>query len=252
MNEQQKIQEDEYDYPYHYIGKYSTGFSHFVIDEWAINYVSTIEYLIDLTKGLSPKVVLDLGCGDGRLTMELQRALKRSKIIGVDYSDKAINLAKDLNPNCYFLKKNILRESLTIKSDLVILMEVIEHIPINDLKKFIEKIYSLLKPGGCLILTVPHKNKTLEKKHFQHFDSKSIFKYFNKRFLVNKIVFIERISFLSKLISLILNNQYILIRYRFLLNTIYRLWKKYVFTAPDEGNCSRMIIVLNKKDKDEN
>jgi 2-polyprenyl-3-methyl-5-hydroxy-6-metoxy-1,4-benzoquinol methylase len=249
MKIRQQIQEDEYNYPYHYIGRRIGGFSHFVIDEWAINYVSTIEFLIKKIKQLSPKVVIDLGCGDGRFTGELHRELIGSKIIGLDYSEKAINLAKVMNQNCTFVKNNILKDRVSLKADVIVLMEVIEHIPIKDLGKFISKAHDLLKPGGHIIVTVPHKNKKLEIKHFQHFDSKSISKYFDGLFHTKETFYIERNNILSRMVSAILNNRYVIVRYNHFLQFIYLVWKKMVFIAPKENNCERMIIILNKKSK---
>ncbi|MDC0376153.1 class I SAM-dependent methyltransferase [Pelagibacteraceae bacterium] len=44
----------------------------------------------------SIKSIVDVGCGDGRITKELSETFNTKKILGIDYSSKAINLAKAL------------------------------------------------------------------------------------------------------------------------------------------------------------
>jgi len=40
------------------------------------------------------EAVLDIGCGDGKITAELARCLPNGRVVGVDSSEKMINLAK--------------------------------------------------------------------------------------------------------------------------------------------------------------
>mgnify|MGYP001366758743 CR=1 FL=1 len=80
------------------------------------------------------------------------------------------------NKNINFKTLNIIDyDSLNeLQEDTVSLIEVIEHIPTNILEKFLNKTASLIKINGSLIITVPHKNKTLQKKHYQHFSFQSL------------------------------------------------------------------------------
>ena len=48
--------------------------------------------------------LIDVGCGDGRLIYEAIGYKKFSKLVGVDYSDKAISFAKIINNNCKFYR----------------------------------------------------------------------------------------------------------------------------------------------------
>jgi len=98
---------------------------------------------------------LDVGCGDGSLTLEIAKLVKAREIYGVDISDKALKVAQrrgiiavkaDLNsdmlpfPNNYF--------------DLVTAIEVIEHLVNTD--NLLQNVWRVLKPGGLFILSTPN------------------------------------------------------------------------------------------------
>lgn len=53
--------------------------------------------------------------------------------------------------------------------DLVTLIEVLEHIPHDLCSQFLRCLGNLVNPGGALILTVPHKNQKMPRKHYRHF-----------------------------------------------------------------------------------
>lgn len=111
------------------------------------------------------KKVLDIGCGVG--TLDFYLASRGNKVVGVDISTRAINIARK---NAYFLgvSKNIRFHKLAFpqelprgKFDVVIISEVIEHIPDDILS--LERIWRLLKTGGILILTTPSIQAPLYK-----------------------------------------------------------------------------------------
>lgn len=102
-------------------------------------------------------VVLDVGCGDGYITNILKDKCK--KIIGIDYSEEAI---QDLKRNyqsmeCYHMPStNITIDPGTF--DKVICFEVLEHLTLLQAKKTVCEIYKVLKPGGMIIGSTPLRN----------------------------------------------------------------------------------------------
>jgi ubiquinone/menaquinone biosynthesis C-methylase UbiE len=55
----------------------------------------------DVIKLLDPQptdIILDLGCGDGILTYELAKLCNKGQVVGVDYSQKMINAAREKTP----------------------------------------------------------------------------------------------------------------------------------------------------------
>ena len=99
-------------------------------------------------------VVLDFGCGEGDLSNMI--AKKKAKLVhAVDYSSKAINLAKKR----FGRKKNIrfeLADATKVKNkyDVIVMSGVLEHIdaPFNLLKKMIK---SNLNKNGVIVFLSP-------------------------------------------------------------------------------------------------
>lgn len=114
--------------------------------------------VVDLLKeellNLSPRVILDAGCGDGLLAELLKKRLTGAKIYGVDISKKGLELAKKRG---VVVKKFDLNLGIphTDKSfDLVIANQVIEHLLDPDF--FLRECERVLCPEGHLILTTPN------------------------------------------------------------------------------------------------
>lgn len=102
--------------------------------------------------------ILEAGCGPGYYLRILNCLGLEMKLYGVDIDEAALTKAREI-----LNKKSIYRADLTKKLpfkenyfDKIILSEVLEHIP-ND-EKALRMVYSVLRPGGKLIITVPNKD----------------------------------------------------------------------------------------------
>jgi trans-aconitate 2-methyltransferase len=101
--------------------------------------------------------LLDIGCGDGKVTMEFAELLPEGRVLGVDNSDEMIAHAKSLFPpssfpNLDFQQADATQLSFDQRFDIVFsnaaLHWIIDHRPV------IKGIYELLKPkGGIYIQT---------------------------------------------------------------------------------------------------
>ena len=247
MNEIQQEQDVEYGFPYHYIPKYNGGFTQNYNWSWGKQYASAMEFILDEIKRDSVFIesIVDLGCGDGRLTKELSEMFTDKKVVGIDYSAKAIKLAKALNPDVKYKNKNIMNHDLE-KCDAITLIEVFEHIPLEFCADFARASAELLKEGGCMYLTVPHENKPVSYKHFQHFNYDSLMKYFQNYFNVEKVEYIQKNNKLLVLLDMIMTNKLWIINSSFLNNLFYKFYKNRYFYA-QEHNCGRMYLKLKKK-----
>jgi 2-polyprenyl-3-methyl-5-hydroxy-6-metoxy-1,4-benzoquinol methylase len=248
MNKEQIVQNEQYEYPYHYIPQYRSGFSQTYNWIWGRNYISAIEFILGEIKkdSKSIKSIVDVGCGDGRLTKELAFEFKDKHIAGYDYSKKAIDLAKAINPNLNFIKKNIINDPAAEQFDAISLVEVFEHIPIENCEDFVKGLVNLLNKDGRVYLTVPHKNKSVSEKHFQHFNYKSLTGYFEQYFRVEEVVFFDKLTKWNRVINLILVNKLFILNSRYLNNLIFKIYKKYFFVTK-EKNCGRIYLKLAKK-----
>jgi cyclopropane fatty-acyl-phospholipid synthase-like methyltransferase len=116
-----------------------------------INKFQWVIECLDLQKSDS---LLDIGCGRGELV--IYHALNGGKTTGVDFSDEAIKLAKgkagELKAECSFDINSFEGIDEEINYDRVVSVDFIEHISAQEGKIFFRKCYSLLNPGGRLVV----------------------------------------------------------------------------------------------------
>lgn len=121
------------------------------------------------------KSILDIGCSVG--TIDFFLSDKAKKIVGIDISKKAIEVAKKnseilhVSDNVFFKVLKFPEQYIQKKFDLIICSEVLEHISNDSLALRI--IYSSLKRNGTGIISIPSKNAPLYKLGFlKMFDMK--------------------------------------------------------------------------------
>jgi len=124
----------------------------------ALNHICnpyTLSFLDRNQLDLTNKVVVDVGCGIGMMTVELaKRVGPQGKVIAVDISEEQLALAKTYAhthqlTNIEFICQSAdLLERIDVKADLVYTRFLLEHVqnPIHILKQ----MYGLLKSGGRL------------------------------------------------------------------------------------------------------
>ena len=100
--------------------------------------------------------VLDVGCGDGKVTAEIARAMPRGEVVGVDASADMIafaqqNFSAKQNPNLEFRVMDARHVSFAGKFDLVFSNAALHWV--DDHQAFLRGAASVLKPGGRLILS---------------------------------------------------------------------------------------------------
>jgi 2-polyprenyl-3-methyl-5-hydroxy-6-metoxy-1,4-benzoquinol methylase len=102
--------------------------------------------------------ILDLGCGRGWLTNLLS---KYGNIVGIEPVKPVLDYAKKMFPHLEFIcgtTKDLIKDNSSFnKYNLIVVSEVIEHIPDSSKEEFIEDISKLLNEKGFLILTTPRK-----------------------------------------------------------------------------------------------
>jgi len=98
--------------------------------------------------------VLDGGCAFGSGTAPL--AAKASQVCGCDPNPELIARAKASYPGIAFETCPLEKTPYADDSfDAVILTDVLEHVA--DERATLNELFRVLKPGGCLIITTPHK-----------------------------------------------------------------------------------------------
>ena len=104
------------------------------------NYKTTHILKLLAKYNINAKSILDIGCGSGRILVELKNKLPLdSNFYGVDISPQAIELAKSINEaNINIELRDITTNKLSDKYDLTLVIDVIEHV--EDYFKIIREL----------------------------------------------------------------------------------------------------------------
>jgi ubiquinone/menaquinone biosynthesis C-methylase UbiE len=138
-----------------------------VYDSQISNYQHDIE-INHITSELNPsknEVILDIGCGTGRITSKLTK--KGSTVVAIDFSGDSIKLCKarcnnpfELSTNVHFIRADACNLPFKDNSfDKCICSEVFEHIPSKGERlKMICEANRVLKDQGIFLLTTFNYN----------------------------------------------------------------------------------------------
>lgn len=250
---QTRAQESEYAFPYHYIpvvkGSKFSSTRHW---DWGFRYLGGMHVALDILTAQPFGSLVDIGCGDGRFLREVANRCPDAQLLGVDASARAIRLAQALNPNIDYRVHDIVTHGAPGRFDVATLIEVIEHIPPADVPRFLSAVADMLPAGGRLILTVPHRNKPLIEKHYQHFTAAQLRELLTPHFSAPDVIPFDvqaRRAPLLWLTERILGGKgrwFILTNPR-LLYLFYRLYLKRYLYADSEARCERIAVVCRKK-----
>lgn len=107
------------------------------------------------------EIILDFGCGDGKITAEIARLVPKGNVIGIDISSNMIRFARIkfpsyAYPNLCFAKSDTVdfSDSITLeKSDIICSFCVFHLVP--DPLEILKNLKKHLKENGKLILVIP-------------------------------------------------------------------------------------------------
>jgi trans-aconitate methyltransferase len=109
--------------------------------------------------------ILDIGCGDGKVTAEIAKVVPEGQVIGIDSSEEMISLAKKKYPtsgypNLHFELLDAQKLNYHKKFDVVFSNAVLHWIP--DHQSLIHKIFNSLKSNGRSLLQMGGKGNASE------------------------------------------------------------------------------------------
>ncbi len=122
-------------------------FSHTRMNQWyEVSYI--IEQYIE-----PGQAVLDLGCGNGRVA-DLVNEIK-ARYIGMDVSEKLINVARQLRPKNDFRVGNMMQTDFPDESfDHVLMIASFHHIPSKEYRRrSLEEAKRLVRSRGFVLMT---------------------------------------------------------------------------------------------------
>lgn len=103
--------------------------------------------------------VLELGCGVGTATELIAEAVPQGSVLGVDLSPKSIEAAQarlEAFSNVRLLAADLLKVEIPGRYDVVVLADVIEHVPLNDHAILFQRVASWVAPEGFVLLHYPN------------------------------------------------------------------------------------------------
>jgi 3' terminal RNA ribose 2'-O-methyltransferase Hen1 len=120
--------------------------------------------VLSALKSCGATSVADLGCGDGRLLVQLLAERSFERILGMDVSYRTIERAHqrlhwDQMPPRKKERISLIQGSLTYRDsrlsgyDAAVLMEVIEHMDVDRLTAFGRVVFEFARPGAVIVTT---------------------------------------------------------------------------------------------------
>ncbi|MDD5070083.1 MAG: class I SAM-dependent methyltransferase [Candidatus Omnitrophica bacterium] len=128
-----------------------------------VNYIKNHVSIYD-------KTILDFGCGPGFLLDKLIKS-GASKVYGLDFSRQSVDKANAAHQDKKTFKGAVCLDNLPSlfkdnTFDVVVAVEVVEHLSEDYLLEMLKEVHRILKPGGFFIVTTPNQenlesNKTI-------------------------------------------------------------------------------------------
>lgn len=127
-------------------------------------------------------LILDAGCGGGTQSKYLVN--KGLKVIGVDFSEKMIKIAKQEVPGGEFFVMDIREvDKLEREFDGIFAQAILLHIPEKEIKRILQILLNKLKPKGYLFIAVKEiregqKEEEMKVENDYGYQYKRFFTYF--------------------------------------------------------------------------
>lgn len=100
------------------------------------------------------KLIFDLGCGPGNSTELLVEAFPGATVVGVDYSEGMLAVARARVPKAEFIEQDIARWEPSDPVDLIFANAALHFVP--DHRALMTRLVSCLRPQGILAVQMPN------------------------------------------------------------------------------------------------
>lgn len=144
-----------------------------------VNYKHMADKIEDIFKanGANPKLVLDLACGTGNLTIELSQ--RGYDMIGIDLSEDMLSVAIDKAPDIRFLCQDMTEFELYGTVDAIVCtLDAVNYITDKrQLKKVFKLVNNYLNPNGLFIFDINtvHKLENVLGNNTFVYDEEDVF-----------------------------------------------------------------------------
>lgn len=125
-----------------------------IFDDW--KYPERVRWLKTKLKEQGAKTVLDVGCADGSISLNLAKA--GYDVTGLNLFKPSIDVAQEraakFDLTASFVCGNAFDYETAKKFDAIMLFEIIEHVP--DVKEFVDRYSKLLNENGIIYISTPN------------------------------------------------------------------------------------------------
>jgi 2-polyprenyl-3-methyl-5-hydroxy-6-metoxy-1,4-benzoquinol methylase len=232
-------QATQYEFPYHWLPSTDDGTASLGRAlSWGLEYLAVLDATAELIAGAAPARVLDFGCGDGRLAVELARR-GVPEVVGVDVVEQAIAFARafaaPLGARVQFDCVSV--EELDAGTfDVAVAMEVLEHIADDDLGRIVEALWRRVREDGTLVVSVPTTNVSLIAKHERHYTEELLRRHLAPRFEIVAVAYVHRVGVTTRALRRVLTNRLVSLEESHLRRAVTDLYRRVGRSArPDDG-----------------
>jgi len=119
---------------------------------WDLQAGADVTILAEIINLFEPKAVLELGCSSGYLLKILQD--QGVGVKGIDISQKALKYSPEEVKKCIIIN-DVNEYSYEDSVDLVVAMDLFEHLNPNRIHALLKKIWYGINPGGYVVCNIP-------------------------------------------------------------------------------------------------
>lgn len=193
--------------------------------EWAENGYGDDGYLVCQKEFLSllPSGgrVLDLCCGAGYESGRV--SVQGFDVVGIDFSGESLKIARERNPDIPFYQEDMLKDYSHIGPvDGILLIAGLVHIDTADLSLAFLQMAKVLKPGGCVLISIREGQGKLSEWSYREIDGKA----YDRNFIAHTLAELTEAS-------------KGLFTYQRELSTDMPIWHYYVFQRRSEDENKR-------------
>jgi SAM-dependent methyltransferase len=126
-----------------------------------------IQRIVPLVPSQAKRIV-DVGCGAGMFIGALRRARPDTEITGIEIDSKSVDLARRAHAYANVIAGDAQSVSRDYQKqfDCAVCIDVLEHVPDEELSPFISALQSMLRSGGTAIVHVPLEG---QRRHLSTF-----------------------------------------------------------------------------------
>ncbi|MFG0249605.1 MAG: class I SAM-dependent methyltransferase [Phycisphaeraceae bacterium JB051] len=117
------------------------------------------------------KRILVIGCGSGESALHLvEHVAPQANILAVDLASNSVEIAQKLfpHPQIQYQQMDVVTDTIDGSWDVIVMPDVLEHIPLDGRDVLFEKINTLLSDRGILLITCPAPNARRSRRRAEN------------------------------------------------------------------------------------